>query len=71
MVSGQFPGSCVTGTSDHYLGLGPICRYSEDLEPMLRCMTYEDCPIDFKKPLNFDVGIVLYLSRVLALVVIY
>ena len=51
---GQFPG--VTQQSDMYLGLGPICRYADDLEPMLKCMAYKDGPIDFNQTLNYDVS---------------
>lgn len=52
--SGQFPGATVE--SAKYLGLGPICRYAQDLEPMLKCMALKDGPIDFEQPLNYDVG---------------
>lgn len=56
--SGQFPG--VTQQSDMYLGLGPICRYADDLEPMLKCMAFKDGPIDFNQKLNYDVSFLFY-----------
>ncbi|XP_063676475.1 fatty-acid amide hydrolase 2-B-like isoform X2 [Bolinopsis microptera] len=57
---GQFPGATVE--SAKYLGLGPICRYAQDLEPMLKCMALKDGPVDFEQPLNYDMSKIKFIS---------
>jgi len=57
---GQFPPA--TGVGGLYLGLGPICRYADDLEPMLKTMVSKNGPVDFELPFNPDLSKIKFIS---------